>query len=500
MKTMYGNRCLYTLLPLFGIQVCAAKPVHTEKPANVLFIAVDDLRPALGCYGDSIAQTPHIDALAREATLFRRAYCQQAVSGPTRASLLTGLRPEEIGVTELGSYMRALHPDVITLPEAFRRAGYETCNVGKIFHGTKNSLDERSWSIPPKLYQYTRVDEYQLPDNKTGKKARAIEFSEAPDSLYFDVRIRDEALKRLSELSRSQKPFFLSVGFLKPHLPFCAPVRFRDLYAEKDFGLDSRTQARPIDAPAIAHHNSEELRGYTDIPDLGPLSAEQEKELRRAYYACVSFTDEQIGMLLDKLKELGLYDNTLIVLWGDHGYHLGEQELWCKSTTYEAACRAPLIIREPRQYGSRTVDTVIEFLDIYPTMLDLCNIQPEMHLSGKSLCPQLNGRKGGRSYAISQFQRPYPALTDRKKRRHMGYVIRDARWSYTEWRDLEGRTVACELYDLKSERQEQYNLYGKGHHSVTRRLARNLHRILDRQRFSDGLIPEMESACPISHQ
>lgn len=486
---MNANGCLCALFPLLGLFASAAEPASPVKPVNVLFIAVDDLRPVWGCYGDSLARTPHIDALASQSTLFHRAYCQQAVSGPTRASLLTGLRPEEVGVTELGTYMRALNPDVVTLPQAFREAGYETCSVGKIFHGDKNSLDSLSWSMPPLLYHYSRNEEYQLPINKTGRKARAIEFSEAPDSLYFDVRICDEALDRLKMLSRSSKPFFLAVGFLKPHLPFCAPRRFLDLYEGVDFGLDSCDRAHPSGAPLIARHRNEELRGYTDIPDLGPLSPTQEAELRRAYYACVSFTDDNIGRLLAGLKELGLYDDTLIVLWGDHGYHLGDQELWCKSTTYEAACRAPLLIKEPRQERSRRVDSVVEFLDIYPTMLDLCGIESLASLSGRSLRPLLRGEDGGFRYAVSQFQRPYPALTARAKRRYMGYVIRDGRWSYTEWVDLEGRLVDRELYDLGPERRERCNLAEDSrYNTIERRLAKALHRILDGQRIGGAVV------------
>lgn len=489
---MDAGRCLYGLLPLLGVHAWAAEPASPARPVNVLFIAVDDLKPALGCYGDPIARTPHVDALASEATLFLRAYCQQAVSGPTRASLLTGLRPEEVGVTELGTYMRALRPDVVTLPQAFREAGYETCSVGKIFHGDRNSLDGPSWSVAPVLYHYSRNEEYQLPVNKTGRKARAVEFSDAPDSCYFDVRIRDEALKRLTELSRSSKPFFLAVGFLKPHLPFCAPDRFRELYDGVDFGLDSCDRALPVDAPLIARHDSEELRGYTDIPDLGPLTAAQQAELRRAYYACVSFTDENIGALLAGLRELGLYDQTLVVLWGDHGYHLGEQALWCKSTNYEAACRAPLLIREPGQSRARRVGSVVEFLDLYPTLLDLCGIAPTTHLSGQSLRPLLRGREGGRRYAVSQFQRPYPALTSRAKRQYMGYVIRDERWSYTEWVDLEGHPVACELYDLAPEGRERRNLCADPRcRSVRRRLSRALHRLLERQQIAaPGTVPD----------
>lgn len=461
----------------------SAAGAQEAKHKNVLFIAVDDMKPILGCYGDAVAISPNIDSLAADGHLFRRAYCQQAVSGPTRASLLTGLRPEEVGVTELGTYMRAKNPDVVTLPQAFREAGYETRGVGKIFHGSQNSLDKRSWSRRPMLYNYSRTDEYQLDINKTGKKARATEFTDAPDSLYFDVRVRNEALSQLDELSRSQQPFFLAVGFLKPHLPFCAPQKYLDLYADADMAVPEADRGRPVDVPMIAYHNSEELRGYTDIPDLGPLSPEQEAELRRAYYACVSFTDANIGAVIDRLKQLGLYDNTVIVLWGDHGYHLGEQDLWCKSTTYEAACNAPLIIKEAAQQKGRNMDEVVEFLDIYPTMLDMCSIDTSHEVSGQSLLPLMKGKRVRPRYAVSQFQRPYPALTNLKNREYMGYVIRDARWAYTEWVDLDGELIARELYDMSGSRFENKNLSGlRSSKSTEKRMSKALHKILNGQK------------------
>ena len=478
----------YSLLGLLLVPGTGATARSKTCPKHVLLIAVDDMKPALGCYGDLAARTPYIDALAADGVVFRRAYCQQAVSGPTRASLLTGLRPDEVGVTELNTWMRDKNPDVVTLPQAFCEAGYETRGVGKIFHGTKNSLDERSWSKRPSLYEYSRNEEYQLPINKTGKKARAVEFTDAPDSLYFDVKIRQEALAQLEELSRSDKPFFLAVGFLKPHLPFCAPERYRKLHADLDFALADNDRSRLENVPGISYHNSEELRGYTDIPDLGPISPEQEEELRRAYYACVSFTDDNIGALIGRLKELGLYDDTLIVLWGDHGYHLGEQDLWCKSTIYESACRAPLIIKPAGRLQHRETEAVVEFLDIYPTLLDLCGVGDRYGVSGRSLRPLLEGRSVRKRYAVSQFQRPYPALTSLRKRRYMGYVIRDERWTYAEWTDRKGCVVASELYDMSSDEFERRNLVGEARcRSVENRMSRVLHRVLERQKGVTGI-------------
>lgn len=466
------EKCICLLPLLLSTPAAAQNP----QPQNVLFIAVDDLKPVLGCYGNPLAITPNIDSLARDGVVFRRAYCQQAVSGPTRASILSGWRPEQVGVTELDTYIRAKNPDIVTLPQAFREAGYDTRGVGKVFHGSKNSLDEASWSQTPRLYKYSRNEEYQLGKNKTGKKAEAMEFVDAPDSGYFDVKIRNAAIGQLTELSRSGQPFFLAVGFLKPHLPFCAPKRFWDRYAAKDFAIDSADKTRPTNVPEIAYHNSQELRGYTDIPDLGSLIPEQEQELRRGYYACTSFTDEQIGLVIAELKRLGLYDNTLIVLWGDHGYHLGEQDLWGKATTYEAACNAPLIVKGYGKPG--TNNDVVEFVDIYPTLIDLCGIATLHPLSGKSLRPLLDGRHRRGSYAVSQFQRPYPALTKAAKRKHMGYVIRDERWAYTEWLDLQGMLVANELYDMSAERFEKKNMAGvPDYKRVERRMAKALHRV-----------------------
>lgn len=432
-----------------------------DKPENVLFIMVDDLRPSLGCYGDSIAVTPHIDELASVSTVYSRAYCQQALSGPTRASLMTGLRPSETGVTELNTWMRKRNPDIVTLPQAFKSAGYETVSVGKTFHGAKNTLDTLSWSRTPLLYRYTKNDEYLLQENKTDKKAAAFEFTELPEEGYLDVRIREEAVRQMRDLAESGKPFFLAVGFLKPHLPFCAPERFLDLYPDKDsFAVDT---LRIKDAPSLAYHDSDELRGYTDIPSVEPLDMDQNKALKRAYYACVSFADENVGILLRELKELGLYDNTVIVFLGDHGYHTGEQGLWCKSTNYEAACHSPLIIRDPDQDSGRKVSSPVEFVDIFPTVAGLCGIGLPDGLSGKdlgSLDPEKN------HYAFSQFPRPYDALHKARLRTHMGYAVRDTAWRYVEWYDNSGKLSAAELYHLGESGLETENLSGKEEYSA----------------------------------
>lgn len=425
------------------------------KPKNVLFIMVDDMRPSLGCYGDPYAKTPALDALAKDASVYLRAYCQQALSGPSRASILTGLYPGDNGVTELNTWIRKKNPDLVTLPQAFREAGYHTASVGKTFHGPRNTLDSLSWSQAPRLYQYGKSDEYMETYNRTGRKAASYEFHDGPEEDYLDVRICSEALNCLDSLAKGDNPFFLAVGFLKPHLPFCAPKRFLDMYDEVDFGVTDT--ARISGAPLLAYHDSNELRGYVDVGH----SVIDDSMLKKAYYACTTFADENIGRLIGRLKELGLYEDTAIVVLGDHGYHTGEQGLWCKSTNYEAACRAPLLIKGAGSGQGRKVEQPVEFTDVFPTLTGMCGVSAPENLPGKDL---LNLDERGEHYAFSQFPRPYAALHRASARTHMGYAVRDSRWRYIEWYDLEGRLVETELYDLQENLLETENL--SGHPSV----------------------------------
>lgn len=477
MKTLL---VLVPLLPFVGAYG-ATKQKGDRK--NILFIAVDDMKPLMGCYGDKIAITPNMDALAADGALFTNAYCQQALSGPTRASLLTGLRPEEVGVTELSTPVRRKNPGVVTLPQLFRMNGYRTQSLGKVFHGAVNANDSASWSGQPLYVNYTKSDEYRLERNKTGKKADAMEVAPNPDSDYFDGRTTIKAIELVRELGQADVPFFLAVGYIKPHLPFCMPTKYWDMYDGVDMGVARADMGRPIDVPEIAYHNSDELRGYTDIPPLGEITPPQAAQLRRAYYACVTFVDAQIGMLINSLKEQGLYDNTVIVLFGDHGYHLGEQDLWCKSTNYEAACNAPLIIRNPSSKPHRSRD-IVEFVDIYPTLTDACGVKPAGDLSGVSLLPVVNGHEGSKQYAVSQFPRPYASLHRASAREQMGYTIRDNRWRYVEWFDAKkNNLVATELYDMSQHKYEKVNIAADPKYKQTcEKLSGELHKILNNQK------------------
>ena len=475
---MNHNVFLLGLIPA----VMAGCSFNTEKQKNVLFIMVDDMKPSLGCYNDQYALTPCIDSLAASSNLYCKAYCQQALSGPTRASIFTGLRPADNGVTELQTWFRKKNADVISLPQAFKTKGYNTQSVGKTFHGPKNVQDSLSWTSAPLNFRYTKNDEYQNPENKTGKKAAAFEFSNAPEDNYLDIRIRKEAIRQLHRLAEDDKPFFLAVGFLKPHLPFCAPEKFWNLYSGTDFGTIDTT--RIIEAPQIAYHDSNELREYTDIPDIGKeISQEQLVDLKRAYYACVSFTDENIGILIDELKNLGLYDDTVIVLLGDHGYHTGEQGLWCKATNYEASTHCALMIKDAGQKKGKKINVPVEFVDIYPTLCNMCGVEQPDGLAGKDLTT-IN--ENGKYYAISQFPRPYAALHKAKARTHMGYSIRDERFTYVEWYDNNGEITDKEFYDMSDKTMEDRNLISDTkYQSDIQRLSTTLHK-----QYVDKIISE----------
>ena len=432
-------------------------PAGKQMP-NVLFLLVDDLRPSLGCYGDSLAVTPHIDRLAEAGVVFTRAYCQQAVCNPSRTSMLTGLRPDEAGVTDLETHFRDRVPDVVTLPQLFKNNGYLTLGAGKVYHATPFIVDELSWTRPIPPYETRK---YLLPENQVGtRKQNASEGADVPDTAYTDGKTAAYALKYLEEAAETGSPFFLAIGFNKPHLPFNAPKKYRDIYQDRDFVVSPRE--RPAGSPGLAFHNWEELRGYRDIPDSGALTPEKEQELWQGYYACISYVDAQIGKIMGKLEELNLSENTIIVLWGDHGFHLGEQDTWGKSTNFELDARVPLIISAPGMKGNgQTCDAIVETLDIYPTLSDLGGLQPESKLSGVSLRPLLEDHgTEWENIAFHQFIRPYDALRNRQPT-HVGYSVRTEDWRCTWWWDLStGEVAEKELYRLEGSAIERENLAG----------------------------------------
>lgn len=448
---------------LLGLLSVAAGAAGANRP-NVLFIAVDDLGPRLGCYGDPVAITPNLDRLAARGTLFARAYCQQAVCSPSRQSLLSGRRPDSIRVWDLKSVFRETAPDVVALPEYFKQHGYFTRSFGKIYHD--GLPDSKSWSVPAQLESVSKREDYRLPENRApqrdkGQKAAATEFVEAPEDAYPDGKVAAGAVAALEELSREPgRPFFLAVGIRKPHLPFTAPKKYWDLYEQADLPPVARPDV-PAGAPEIALHNSVELRGYSDQPGDGPWTPAQIATLRRGYYAAVSFADAQIGRVLDALERTGLAKNTIVVIWGDHGFHLGEHGLWAKTTNYEADVRVPLIVATPgdRPRGVRTV-ALVELLDLYPTLAELCELPPAPGIEGRSFATNLGDATApGRPAAFSQFPRPWLPGKKIPEPEFMGYSVRTATQRYVEWRRTgTGEVVARELYTYEGdELLEQVN-------------------------------------------
>jgi iduronate 2-sulfatase len=463
-------RKLYLAATALCVIASFGAPAHAAPASrpNVLFVAFDDLRVNLGCYGDSAAITPAIDRLAQRGTVFTRAYCQQAVCNPSRQSLLSGRRPDAIKVWDLNRLFRQTAPDVVSLPEHFKLNGYFTQAFGKIYHGTTGMNDPQSWSVPEQFEDVPKRDDYQLPENRApraGQKAASVEFVDAPDNAYPDGKVADAAVAALGNFAKSnqRQPFFLAVGIRKPHLPFTAPKRYWDMHAAKTIPPLTRPNA-PRGAPSLALHESVELRGYTDVSTAPKLDAEQIAQLRRGYYASMTFADAQLGRVLEALEKTGLAQNTIVIVWGDHGFHLGEHGLWAKTTNYESDTRVPLIVATPdnRPRGVRT-SALVELLDLYPTLIELCGLPARDKLEGRSFAANLGQPNvPGKSAAFSQFPRPWASGRNFNPE-HMGYAVRTAAHRYVEWRRIaDGMVTARELYAYRDDELfESENLAGQ---------------------------------------
>ncbi|MEQ1859244.1 MAG: sulfatase [Chthoniobacteraceae bacterium] len=464
----------FSALIIAALSACA---LAAEPKPNVLFIAVDDLKPTIGCYGDALAKTPHLDRLAARGTVFERAYCMQAVCAPSRNAVLTGLRPETLRITDLGTNFRKRAPDVTTLPQWFKQHGYASHGLGKIFHvGHGNHEDPASWSVPhfqAKSIGYARKEnnaqltrEEALFANK-GKEAwklpkgAAYENADVADDAYGDGKIANEAVARLRGFKKSGEAFFLAVGFLKPHLPFCAPKKYWDMHDPAKFALAARSTP-PDGAPAWAPSSWGELRAYSDIPETGPIDDAKARTLIHGYYAATSYMDAQLGRVLDELDTLGLAKNTIIVLWGDHGWHLGDHGMWCKHSNYEQATRAPLILAAPGKAGGQKTRALAEFVDIYPTLCELAGIEKPAHLQGDSLVPWLTAPGRATKTAAHQV---YPRGS-KETGPLLGHAVRTDRWRYVEWRKKDDSIAARELYDLRDDPTETVNLAGKPEHEA----------------------------------
>ena len=384
---------------------------------NVLFITVDDLRPLLGCYGHSEMHTPNIDALARRGTRFNRAYCQFPVCNPSRVSMLTGLRPDTTGFVENRQIFREALPDVVTLPQHFKAHGYHTRAVGKVTHGP--SAYRYSWSIPD------WAPRYRPPNGKPLWQALDV-----GDDELRDGQVAKHAAEVLAEIR--DVPFFLAVGFYKPHLPYHVPRKYFDLYEPQTF------EARPD----IRLPTSHEMHIYSDTPAAGePFSEEQTLALMRGYAAATSYVDAQVGSVLRQLDALGLTDSTIIVLCGDHGYHLGEHRRWGKHSLFDVALRSPLIVSIPDHGHDTKTDAIVELVDIFPTLCDACELPSRPELEGISMMP-----------VIEKPTRPWKTAAFSQYGKHR-FSIRTEHYRYTEWGD--GR---AELYNYETDSDRTDNL------------------------------------------
>ena len=423
-----------------------AKNQVPETP-NILFIAVDDLRPELGCYGKELIQSPNIDKLAAEGTRFDRSYCNIPVCGASRASLMTGLRPARNRFLTYLTWADKEAPGITTLPKHFRDNGYHTISNGKIFHHDTDASD--SWDeiwhpkSSSKSWRDYALSENIAADTSGTKRGAPVERADIADNGYKDGKTADKVIQDLKKLKEQDKPFFLAAGFLKPHLPFNAPEKYWAIYDGKVSLPDNNYT--PINAPKESIHTFGELRAYGGVPEKGPVTDEMALELIHGYYACVSYTDAQIGLVLDALVDLELEESTIVILWGDHGWNLREHGLWCKHCNYETSLHTPMIVKVPGTKQVKSTMEIVEYVDIYPTLCELAGLDLPLHLQGNSFKDLLfDPTATSDGVAICQW---FAGIT----------TIRE-NWFYTEWVDDEDQEYARMLYDHGTDPDENVNI------------------------------------------
>jgi arabinogalactan endo-1,4-beta-galactosidase len=452
------KRILLTILSLwiFGISL----PASVEKP-NVLFICIDDLRPVLGTYGGA-AKTPHMDRFAASAIQYNRHYVQFPSCGPSRASMLGGIRPDSINLFgNSGANRIAERPETHpTLPLHFRNNGYTTLSFGKTYHskgaGPGFGWSEKPWQPPS---GWTCYVDFKYSAKDKGKYRPAYEIYDGPDSLHGDHQTASMAIKAIEK--HKDEPFFIAVGFYKPHLPFVAPKRFWDLYADEDIDLIAPSA---IPEKGVRHSYAwSEIWAYGDqkgklFSEARPPSEKETKEMIRAYYSAVSFSDDHVGRLLAKLDELGLSENTAVVIWSDHGFHLGDQQRWAKWTQFEADMRSPMLIRLPGKHvsGLKT-DALMESVDLYPTLVDYCGLPDPGHLAGTNQIPVISGKV--ESVKQEAYSMVLPLGGNKEKL--VAYSMRTPDFRYIQWRSKDSQELREEeLYDLRTSAYETENLAG----------------------------------------
>ena len=470
------------ILVLMAAGLAAGGPALGATRPNVLLICVDDLKPLLGCYANTQVKTPNIDRLAAGGVVFDRAYCNLASCAPSRISLVTGMRPATLGIYDLATVFRTVIPDAVTLPQYFKQHGWRTESVGKVMHDKFGHEDPVSWTgphwYPPgglAAHVYGEKENRRRQQaaiaaaaqkggaassvGSTRRRGPAVESPDVPDTTYSDGLIAEEAVRRLRAAQAAPgTPFFLAVGFIKPHLPFSAPRKYWELYAREAFELPRVSEPpRGVEDYTLT---GGELNSYTDIPPERPLSEAKQRELIHGYHAAVSYMDAQVGKVLDELDRLNLTGRTIVVLWGDHGWHLGDHGFWGKATNFEEAARIPLIVRapEPKRAVGRTA-AMVETVDIFPALAELAGLPAPAgppKLEGRSFAPVVRDpTSAARMEVFHSFARTKPGEGQR-----VGHAVRTVRHRLVEWR-MPGAPPASahvELYDYVKDPDETANL------------------------------------------
>ena len=460
MKTQFYYQICISLIVLLAAGCSTKSKTNHANQAltkpNILFIAVDDLRPELGTYGADHIQSPSIDKLASQSLVFERAYCNVPVCGASRASLMSGVRPGRNRFLGYNTYLDHDYPGITSLPKHFRNNGYTTISNGKIYHHPDD--DSLAWDeVWQPSNQYNIWRDYVTKENlriemDSTVRGYPYEMANVPDTAYFDGKIAQKAIGDLKKLKAAGNPFFLAVGFIKPHLPFNAPTKYWEMYNNNRISLPAN-YLQPESTPQEAYHNFGELRNYAGIPKQGPVSDEMANQLIHGYYACVSYIDAQIGKLLNTLKELELDQNTIVILWGDHGWNLGDHQLWCKHCNFESSLHVPLMIKVPGKTNGIRTETITEYIDIYPSLSELAGLPIPEHIDGESFVPLIDGKSRNKNFAISKF--------------HDGVTLIKGDLFYTEWLDEDNKVKARMLFDHSKDPLELNNLAEKPEYKKT---------------------------------
>ena len=491
MNQFFRTFILVLISSLFACQG-EIKQETEKKTPNVLFIAIDDLRPDLGIYGNEIIHSPNIDQLGRDGVIFDQAYVQQALCAPSRVSVMTGLRPQTTRVQTLWDKMRDSLPNVVTMPQYFGEQGYTTTAIGKIYHNT--DPDSLSWT-DPKMYLtqfpfnpeciYASAENLNIQKEKLSRpptsgnryeqnkpdrfghyyvRANITEMVDVPDETYYDGAQTLVAMDKLEELVKAENPFFFGIGFYRPHSPYIAPKKYWDLYHRDSIPM-AKNPFIPENAPAFAASTNIELKVHEDFknapaPQEGSISEADARRVKHGYYAAVSYTDAQVGKIINKLKELGIYEETIIVLWSDHGYKLGEHNGWSKFTNYNIDTHAPLIIKSNHDKDNHhRITHKVEMVDIYPTLCEMMGITTPNDLEGLSLVPHLTKSTMIGKEAIFSTYRMESHWATPRGNEQLGFSMVTDDYHYVEWQSWkDGSFTARELYDLNKDPQENKNV------------------------------------------